>query len=73
MRDYARALTDAIGAKPPRSVPKWLFKLSAAGRRSTSCASQRVSNKKFKAATGWSPHYPSAREGYAAIAAELTE
>jgi hypothetical protein len=26
--------------------------------------SHRVSNTKFKEATGWSPRYPSAREGW---------
>ena len=81
LRDYARAVADAIGAKPPRCVPKWLFKLLGGGPAKYILASQRVSNHKFKAAThsagsgqaGWSPRYPSAREGYAAIAAELAE
>jgi hypothetical protein len=34
-------------------------------------SSQRVSNERFKKATGWSPQYRSAREGYQQIAAEL--
>ena len=73
LRDYARAVADATGAKPPRRVPKWLFKLLGGGPATYILASQRVSNKKFKAATGWSPRYPSAREGYTAIAAELAK
>ena len=32
-------------------------------------ASQRVSNRKFRDATGWAPTYPSVREGWAAVAA----
>jgi len=73
MRDYARAVTDAIGAKPSRRVPRWLFKLIGGGPAKYILSSQRVSNKKFKAAVGWSLRYPSAREGYAAIAAKLNE
>jgi hypothetical protein len=42
------------------------------GDRSTSLTrSVRVSNAKFKTATGWAPRYPSAREGLAATAAAL--
>jgi hypothetical protein len=33
-------------------------------------ASQRVSNRKFREASGWAPAYPSVREGWAAIGAE---
>jgi hypothetical protein len=33
-------------------------------------ASQRCTNRKFRDATGWSPTYPSQREGWAAAAAQ---
>jgi hypothetical protein len=33
--------------------------------------SLRVSNGRFRAATGWTPRYPSAREGWRATAAAL--
>ena len=33
--------------------------------------SLRVSNARFRAATGWAPHYPSAREGWIATAEAL--
>jgi nucleoside-diphosphate-sugar epimerase len=33
--------------------------------------SQRVSNKHFKETTGWTPRYPSLREGYPAALGEL--
>lgn len=42
------------------------------GDRLTSLTrSSRVSNARFRAATGWAPRYPSAREGWLATAAEL--
>jgi nucleoside-diphosphate-sugar epimerase len=72
MRDYGRAITDAFGFKPPRRVPKWLFRLMGGGPVKYIMSSQRVSNARFKEATGWSPKYPSAREGYQQIAAELS-
>ncbi len=71
MRDYARALTDAFGLKPPRRVPKWLFRLLAGGPAEYILSSQRVSNRRFKEVAGWAPKYPSVREGYAAIASQI--
>jgi len=71
MRDYARAVTDAFGLKPPRRVPKWLFRLLGGGPAKYILSSQRVSNARFKDRTGWSPKYPSARDGWEQIAASL--
>ena len=73
MRDYGRAITDAFGLKPPRRVPKWLFRLMGGGPAKYILSSQRVSNERFKKTTGWAPKYPTAREGYRQIAAELVE
>jgi len=73
MRDYGRAITDAFGLKPPRRVPKWLFRLMGGGPAKYILSSQRVSNERFKNTTGWSPKYPSAREGCRQIAAGLVE
>ena len=71
MRDYGRALADAFGFKPPRRVPKWLFRLMGGGPAKYILSSQRVSNERFKKTTGWAPKYPTAREGYQQVAAEL--
>ena len=73
MRDYSRSITDAFGLQPPRRVPKWLFRLIGGGLVKYILSSQRVSNDRFKKTTGWSPKYPSAREGYQQTAAELSE
>jgi nucleoside-diphosphate-sugar epimerase len=72
MRDYGRAISDAFGLKPPRRVPKWLFRLMGGGPAKYILSSQRVSNERFKNATGWAPKYPSASEGFQQIAAELS-
>ena len=73
MSDYGRAITDAFGLKPPRRVPKWLFRLMGGGPAKYILSSQRVSNERFKKMTGWALKYPSAREGFQQIAAELGE
>ncbi|MQA84578.1 MAG: NAD(P)H-binding protein [Streptosporangiales bacterium] len=69
-RDYARALAAAAG------VPMWLRLPGRAallfGDRVTSLTrSLRVSNARFRAATGWAPRYPSARDGWVATATAL--
>ena len=73
MRDYARALTDAFGLKPPRRVPKWQFGLVGGGPVKYILSSQRVANARFKEKTGWAPNYRSAREGFQQVARELAE
>jgi nucleoside-diphosphate-sugar epimerase len=69
-REYA----DALAAAARRTA--WLRVPGRAalflGDRATSLTrSLRVSNARFKRATGWAPRYPSAREGWAATAGEL--
>ena len=71
LRDYVRALTDAFGFPRPRRLPAWLGRLFLGGPAAYILRSQRVSNRRFKETTGWSPRYPSARDGYQAIAAEF--
>ena len=71
-RNYADALATAAGKQAWLYYPGRLALLL--GERSTSLTrSLRVSNERFKAATGWSPHYPSAREGWNATAAALAQ
>lgn len=66
-REYANACADAVGVTTWINAPGKLALLL--GDRMTSLTrSLRVSNKRFRAATGWWPHYPSAREGYAMMA-----
>jgi nucleoside-diphosphate-sugar epimerase len=69
-RQYADALAAAARTTVWLRVPGRAALLL--GDRSTSLTrSLRVSNARFKTATGWAPRYPSAREGWAATAATL--
>jgi 2-alkyl-3-oxoalkanoate reductase len=67
VREWLPALAAAIGAKPPRRVPRWLARL-VAGESAvvlmTEC--RGASNEKAKRLLGWSLRYPSWREGFPA-------
>jgi nucleoside-diphosphate-sugar epimerase len=64
--EYGHAVATALGVKDPRLVPQAVVK--AMGKKVDPIArSQRVSNARFKAASGWAPTYPSAREGWRAL------
>lgn len=60
--DWAGALARAIGVPMPKIMPAWLTKLGG-GNMELLSRSQRMSNAKLKAATGWKPRWRSAREG----------
>ena len=68
VREWLPALARAAGAKPPRHVPRWLGRV-AAGEHTVAmmCESRGASNAKAKAALGWTPRWPSWREGFAAL------
>jgi nucleoside-diphosphate-sugar epimerase len=66
--EYVRVQAAALGVKPPRLMPGWLLRAVGGGSAAALLASQRVSNRAFREAAGWSPEYPSAREGWAAVA-----
>jgi nucleoside-diphosphate-sugar epimerase len=70
-RDYAGALASALGVPAPRFPPPgFKYLLGSAGR--LLARSQRISNRKFRQATGFSCRYPSVRSGWPAVIAELT-
>lgn len=70
--EAAAALGAAVGRKPKVLAPG---RAAKAGGAATSplVRSQRVSNRRFKEATGWAPRYPSPREGWAAVVAAMPE
>jgi nucleoside-diphosphate-sugar epimerase len=63
--EWLPAYAEAIGAKPPRSVPVWLVKL-VAGKQAATLATrlEGASNEKAKRELGWQPKYPSWRQGF---------
>ncbi|MET0557864.1 MAG: NAD(P)-dependent oxidoreductase [Solirubrobacterales bacterium] len=67
MREWLPVYAQALGAKPPRSVPAWLAKL-VAGAPTVALALQTrgAANTKAKRELGWQPAYPSWRQGFAA-------
>ncbi len=67
MSEWLPALAEALGAKPPRHVPRWLARLIAGDGMVVMAAESRgASNAKAKAELGWTLRYPSWREGFAA-------
>jgi nucleoside-diphosphate-sugar epimerase len=67
VREWLPVLAQALGAKPPRRVPRWLARLFA-GEAAVMMAteSRGASNAKAKRELGWTPRYPSWREGFVA-------
>lgn len=69
-RELDLAIARAVGVPALRLPPKPVRRL-AESRAEVLTRSIRASNRRLKAATGWSPAYPSAHEGWAAVAAAM--
>ena len=67
-REYLDAFSDAFGLRKLRPAPAWLLRLTSGSAAQAVIRSWRVSNRKLRYATGWSPRYPSVREGWPAVA-----
>jgi nucleoside-diphosphate-sugar epimerase len=66
VREWLPALASAIGAKPPRRVPRWLGRLAAGSAATVMMTDIRgASNEKAKRELGWHPRYASWRQGFA--------
>ena len=68
VREWLPVLADALGAKPPRSAPRWLARLIA-GQAAVSMGTEArgASNTKAKLELGWTLRYPSWRQGFFAV------
>ena len=64
-REYVDALAQALDVAPPKLPPAWMMALGGSLAR-LMARSVRISNRKLRAAGGWAPRYPSAREGWKA-------
>jgi nucleoside-diphosphate-sugar epimerase len=64
--EWLPGMAGALGAKPPRRVPKWLGRI-VAGRVAVMMMTEMrgASNEKAKRELGWRPSYPSWRQGFA--------
>jgi 2-alkyl-3-oxoalkanoate reductase len=73
-REWLPVLANALGAKPPRRVPRWLARL-VAGEAAVMIGTEArgASNAKAKRELGWTLRYPSWREGFPAVYASATQ
>jgi nucleoside-diphosphate-sugar epimerase len=66
-REHLPAFAELIGARPPRHLPTWPVRVLAGSVAVASLTQQRgASNAKAKRELGWTPRYPTWREGFAA-------
>jgi nucleoside-diphosphate-sugar epimerase len=65
MAEWIPAYASALGAKPPRRVPRWLARL-VAGKQAAVMAEQLegASNRKARDELDWGPRYASWRQGF---------
>jgi nucleoside-diphosphate-sugar epimerase len=68
-RDWIDQLTSAFAIAQPKTLPSWVARLGGSVVELLS-RSQRISNRKLRAASEWTPRYPSVREGFRAIEKE---
>ena len=68
-REWVPALARVVGGKPPRHLPRWVARL-AAGEHVVAmmCEVRGASNAKARRELGWTPAWPTWREGFAALA-----
>lgn len=65
MSEWVPVYADALGAKPPRRVPRWVARL--VGGKQAAVMAERLegaSNERAKRELGWQPRYSSWRQGF---------
>jgi nucleoside-diphosphate-sugar epimerase len=73
VREWLPVLANALGAKPPRHVPVWLARLFAGEPGVVMGTEARgASNARARRELGWTPRYPSWRQGFAEAYADPT-
>ncbi len=66
VREWLPVLANALDAKPPRHIPRWLGRLAAGEAATVMMTEARgASNAKAKREFGWQPRYASWRQGFA--------
>jgi nucleoside-diphosphate-sugar epimerase len=69
-REFFGSLAANLRLKPPRFLPLWTAPLFGSVGDAMA-RSLRLSNRKLKAQTRWTPRYPSVRDGWPAILREM--
>jgi nucleoside-diphosphate-sugar epimerase len=68
--EWLPAAAEAVGAPPPRHVPRWLGRIFAGEAGTVMMTEVRgASNEKAKRELGWRPRHASWRQGFAEVAA----
>jgi nucleoside-diphosphate-sugar epimerase len=70
VREWLPVLARALGARPPRRVPVWLARLIMGDGLAMMTEARGASNAKAKKELGWTPRYPSWRQGFSATYAQ---
>ena len=72
--EWLPAAASALGAKPPRRVPRWLVRLLAGETAAVTMTEVwGASNAKAKREFGWRPNHRSWREGFVEVAGGATQ
>jgi nucleoside-diphosphate-sugar epimerase len=69
-RQLKTALTQAAGRRRALSLPVWLVRMMAGPAAEVFTRSLRISNRRFRDATGWAPQVRDAIEGMTRVGAE---
>jgi nucleoside-diphosphate-sugar epimerase len=65
VREWLPALASALGAKPPRRLPRWIARLAVGEAGTVMMTEVRgASNGKARRELGWEPRYASWRQGF---------
>jgi 2-alkyl-3-oxoalkanoate reductase len=67
IREWLPVLAAALGARPPRRVPEWAGRLIMGSGLDMLMQARGAANTKAKKELGWTPRYPSWREGFGTI------
>ena len=68
--DWTRSLATAAGIPVPRPIPAWMTAIGGSMIKLMS-RSERVSNRRFRDASGWAPKYPRASDAWADVLRSL--
>lgn len=69
MRQWLPVLAAALGARPPRRLPEWAGRLVMGSGLDMLMQARGAANAKAKKELGWTPRYPTWREGFRTIRA----
>jgi nucleoside-diphosphate-sugar epimerase len=70
---FLRELADAIGARRPRTLPRWVVKLAAPMVAEFASADMALDHDRLTQDLGWHPAYPSVHDGLREAAPGLRE